>query len=96
MRIGGPQSYFFGEANPEVVVGVTSAIERMERLGAMGQSVELSHLAYRSAASWTISYTGSLAFRRVNSVMHLRDWTSVFFHKIADAACLTAEERLTA
>lgn len=95
-RIGVPQSYFFDEADPEVVAAVRTAIALMEQLGAVVRMVDLPHAAESSAASWAIAYTESFAFHRANFFARSRDYTAAFFHKIAGAACLTAEERLTA
>ncbi len=96
LRIGVPGAYFFDEAAPEVVAAVREAIAVMARLGAVVKDVDLPSSAHASAASWTIAYTESFAFHRANFFERPRDYTPAFFHKITGAACLTAEERLTA
>ncbi len=96
LRLGVPRSYFFEAVDPEVVAAVRQAIAVMQQLGAVMYEVDLPHAAYSSAASWTIAYTESFAFHRANFFARSRDYTPAFLHKITGAACLTAEERLTA
>jgi aspartyl-tRNA(Asn)/glutamyl-tRNA(Gln) amidotransferase subunit A len=96
LRLGVPSSYFFDEAAPEVVAAVRQAIEVMQQLGAVVYDVDLPYAAYGSSASWTIAYTESFAFHRDNFFARARDYTPAFLHKISGAACLTAEERITA
>ena len=96
LRIGVPRNYFFDEADPEVVAAVREAVTVMERLGAVIYEIELPLSAHASAASWTIAYTESFAFHRDNFFARSRDYTQAFLYKITGAACLTAEERLTA
>lgn len=96
LRIGVPQTFFFEALDPEAEAAVRQAIAVMESLGAQVRDVELPHAAYGSAASWTIAYTESFAFHRDNFFEHSRNYTPAFLHKITGAACLTAEERLTA
>ena len=68
----------------------------MQQLGATVREVDLPHSCYGSSASWTIAYTESFAFHRANFFARSRDYTHAFLHKITGAACLTAEERVTA
>jgi aspartyl-tRNA(Asn)/glutamyl-tRNA(Gln) amidotransferase subunit A len=68
----------------------------MQQLGASVREVDLPHSCYGSAASWTIAYTESFAFHRANFFARSCDYTHAFLHKITGAACLTAEERVTA
>jgi aspartyl-tRNA(Asn)/glutamyl-tRNA(Gln) amidotransferase subunit A len=75
---------------------VRTAIETMHQLGATVQEVDLPHSCYGSSASWTIAYTESFAFHRANFFARSRDYTHAFLHKITGAACLTAEEGVTA
>jgi aspartyl-tRNA(Asn)/glutamyl-tRNA(Gln) amidotransferase subunit A len=96
LRIGVPRTYFFEALDPEVESAVRQAIAAMEGLGAVVREVELPHSAYGSAASWAIAYTEAFAFHRNNFFERSRDYTPTFLHKITGAACLTAEERLTA
>jgi len=96
IRIGVPREYFFEEGDPEVLAAVRAAVETMRQLGAIVREVELPHAPYGPGASWAIAYTESFAFHRSNFFGRSRDYTPAFFHKIAGAAFLTAEERLTA
>jgi aspartyl-tRNA(Asn)/glutamyl-tRNA(Gln) amidotransferase subunit A len=96
LRLGVPRSYFFEAADPDVVAAVQQAIETMLHLGAMVREINLPHAQYGPSASWTIAYTESFTFHRANFFARARDYTPAFFHKIAGAACLTAEERITA
>ncbi len=68
----------------------------MQQLGATVREVDLPHSCYGSSASWSIAYTESFAFHRANFFARSRDYTHAFLHKITGAACLTAEERVTA
>jgi aspartyl-tRNA(Asn)/glutamyl-tRNA(Gln) amidotransferase subunit A len=65
-------------------------------LGAAVRPIDLPHAWLGPAASWAIAYTESFAFHRDNFFARPRDYTPAFFHKIAGAAFLTAEERITA
>lgn len=96
LRIGVPRNYFFDEADPDVVSAVREAITVMERLGAVVYEIELPLSDHASAASWAIAYTESFTFHRKNFFARSRDYTRAFLYKITGAACLTAEERLTA
>ena len=96
LRLGVPREYFFDEADPEVVTAVREAIRLMEGLGAVVYDIDLPLSAHGSAASWAIAYTESFAFHRDNFFARPRDYTPAFLHKITGAACLTAEERVTA
>jgi aspartyl-tRNA(Asn)/glutamyl-tRNA(Gln) amidotransferase subunit A len=96
VRLGIPRAYFFEAADPEVVNAVRQAIETMRQLGATVYEVDLQHVPYGPAASWTIAYTESFAFHRANFFARSHDYTPAFLHKITGAACLTAEERLIA
>jgi aspartyl-tRNA(Asn)/glutamyl-tRNA(Gln) amidotransferase subunit A len=96
VRLGVPRTYFFEDADPDVVAAVHTAVETMQQLGAVVREVDLPHACYGPAASWTIAYTESFAFHRANFFARSRDYTPPFLHKITGAACLTAEERLTA
>ena len=75
---------------------VRTAIETMQQLGATVREVDLPHSCYGSSASWSIAYSESFAFHRANFFARSRDYTPAFLHKITGAACLTAEERVTA
>jgi aspartyl-tRNA(Asn)/glutamyl-tRNA(Gln) amidotransferase subunit A len=96
IRIGVPTTYFFDDADPEVITAVWTAIETMQQLGAAIREVDLPHAWLGPAASWAIAYTESYAFHRANFFARPRDYTPAFLHKIAGAAFLTAEERITA
>jgi aspartyl-tRNA(Asn)/glutamyl-tRNA(Gln) amidotransferase subunit A len=96
LRIGVPSTYFFEDGDPEVIAAVRTAIEAMQPLGAVVRPIDLPHVCLGPAASWAIAYTESFAFHRNNFYARPRDYTPAFFHKIAGAAFLTAEERLTA
>jgi aspartyl-tRNA(Asn)/glutamyl-tRNA(Gln) amidotransferase subunit A len=96
IRIGVPQTYFFAEGDPEVMAAVRTAIDAMQPLGAVVRPIDLPHAWLGPAASWAIAYTESFAFHRDNFFARPRDYTPAFFHKIAGAAFLTAEERITA
>jgi aspartyl-tRNA(Asn)/glutamyl-tRNA(Gln) amidotransferase subunit A len=96
VRIGVPDAYFFEEADSDVVGAVRTAVQTMQQLGAVVHEVRLPHAPYGPAASWAIAYTESFAFHRANFFARPRDYTTAFLHKIAGAACLTAEERVTA
>jgi aspartyl-tRNA(Asn)/glutamyl-tRNA(Gln) amidotransferase subunit A len=96
LRLGVPRSYYFEYADPDVVTVVHTAIETMQQLGATVREIDLPHSCYGSSASWTIAYTESFAFHRANFFARSRDYTHAFLHKITGAACLTAEERVTA
>jgi aspartyl-tRNA(Asn)/glutamyl-tRNA(Gln) amidotransferase subunit A len=96
IRVGVPSAYFFEEGDPEVMAAVRAAIDAMPPLGAVVGPIELPHAWLGPAASWAIAYTESFAFHRDNFYARPRDYTPAFFHKIAGAAFLTAEERITA
>jgi Asp-tRNA(Asn)/Glu-tRNA(Gln) amidotransferase A subunit family amidase len=96
IRIGVPRTYFFEDGDPEVIAAVRAAIEAMRPLGATIQQVDLPHARLGPAASWAIAYTEAFAFHRDNFFARPRDYTMAFLHKIAGAAFLTAEERITA
>ena len=96
LRLGVPRSYYFEHADPEVVAAVRTAIATMQQLGATVREIDLPHSCYGSSASWSIAYTESFAFHRANFFARSRDYTHAFLHKITGAACLTAEERVTA
>jgi aspartyl-tRNA(Asn)/glutamyl-tRNA(Gln) amidotransferase subunit A len=96
LRIGVPRTFYFEAIDPEVESAVRQAIDLMASLGADVREIDLPHSAYGPAASWTIAYTESFAFHRDNFFKRPRDYTPAFLHKITGAACLTAEERLTA
>jgi aspartyl-tRNA(Asn)/glutamyl-tRNA(Gln) amidotransferase subunit A len=95
-RLGIPSTFYFEHADPDVVTAVRTAIETMQQLGATVREVDLPHSCYGSSASWSIAYTESFAFHRANFFARSRDYTHAFLHKITGAACLTAEERVTA
>ena len=96
LRIGVPRNYFFDAVDPDVIGAVRDAIATMEDLGAQIYEIELPTCEYASAASWALAYTESFAIHRDNFFARSRDYTAAFLHKITGAACLTAEERLTA
>ena len=96
VRVGVPSSFFFDDADPEVVAGVRAAIEVLRGLGAEIREIDLPHAQYGPSASWTIAYSESFAFHRANFFARPRDYTPPFLHKITAAACLTGEERVTA
>jgi aspartyl-tRNA(Asn)/glutamyl-tRNA(Gln) amidotransferase subunit A len=96
IRLGIPRTYYFEYADPDVVAAVHTAIETMRQLGASVCEVDLPHARYGPAASWTIAYSESFALHRANFLARSRDYTPAFLHKITGAACLTAEERVTA
>jgi aspartyl-tRNA(Asn)/glutamyl-tRNA(Gln) amidotransferase subunit A len=96
LRVGVPRTIFVEALDPEVESSVRQAIEMLAALGAMVREVDLPHSAYGSCASWSIAYSESFAFHRDNFFQRSRDYTPAFLHKVTGAACLTAEERLTA
>ena len=96
LRVGVPKEYFFDRADPGVVASVRDAVALMQKLGAEIHEVELPWSALSSSASWTIAYTESFAIHRSRFFARSRDYTSAFLHKVAGAACLTAEEHLIA
>jgi aspartyl-tRNA(Asn)/glutamyl-tRNA(Gln) amidotransferase subunit A len=96
IRLGIPSTFYFEYADPDVVAAVRTAIETMQQLGATVREVDLPHSCYGPSASWTIAYTESFAVHRANFFARSRDYTPAFLHKITGAACLTAEERVTA
>jgi aspartyl-tRNA(Asn)/glutamyl-tRNA(Gln) amidotransferase subunit A len=96
VRLGVPRSYFFAAAHPEVIAAVDEAINTLQQLGAVVYEVELPHAQYGPSTSWAIAYTESFAFHRANFFARARDYTPAFLHKITGAACLTAEECITA
>lgn len=96
IRLGVPRAYFFEAADPEVIAAVDQAITTIQQLGATVYEVDLPHAQYGSSASWTIAYTEAFAFHRANFFARARDYTPAFLHKITGAACLTAEEHITA
>jgi aspartyl-tRNA(Asn)/glutamyl-tRNA(Gln) amidotransferase subunit A len=96
LRIGVPRTYFFEGGEPEVITAVRTATEAMRRLGASVHEIDLPHAFLGPAASWAIAYTEAFAFHRKNFFARPRDYTPAFLHKIAGAAFLTAEERITA
>ena len=96
IRLGLPRSYYFDQADAEVVGAVRTAIATMQQLGARVYDIDLPHSCYGSSASWAIAYTESFVYHRDNFFARSRDYTTAFLHKITGAACLTADERLTA
>jgi aspartyl-tRNA(Asn)/glutamyl-tRNA(Gln) amidotransferase subunit A len=96
LRIGVPRTFFFEDGDPEVIAAVRAAIDAMRPLGAAVRQIDLPQAWLGPAASWAIAYTESFAFHRDNFFARPRDYTPAFFHKIAGAAFLTAEERITA
>ena len=95
VRIGVPRSYFFEEADPDVLRAVNGAIRTMREAGADLYEIDLPHAEHGSAASWTIAYSEAFAFHRNNFLERPGDYTPAFLHKISSAAFLTAEERVT-
>lgn len=96
VRLGIPRSYFFEDGDPDVMATVRAAVETMRELGAVIREVDLPHARFGPSASWAIAYSESFAFHRANFFARPRDYTAAFLHKIAGAAFLTAEERITA
>lgn len=96
LRVGVPRNYFFEKVDPEVARVVREAIAVIEGLGAAARDIELPACAYASAASWALAYTESFAIHRANFFTRAKDYTPAFYHKIAGAAFLSAEERLLA
>ena len=96
LRVGAPRTFYFEALDPEVESAVRQAIEALASLGADVREVDLPLSAYGSSASWSIAYTEAFAFHRDNFFQRACDYTPAFLHKITGAACLTAEERLTA
>ncbi|MBI4505002.1 MAG: hypothetical protein HY691_05665 [Chloroflexi bacterium] len=96
LRLGLPRGFFFAQSDSEVVAALHAAVEVMERLGAEVREVEVPHAAYGLAASWAIAYSEAFAFHRAGFLARPREYTPAFLHKITGAACLTAEERVTA
>ena len=96
IRLGVPRAYYFEHADPDVIAAVHTAIATMQHLGATVREVDLSHSCYGSSASWSIAYSEAFAFHRTNFFARAHDYTPAFLHKITAAACLTAEERVTA
>jgi len=96
VRIGVPRTFFLESIGAEVLAAVRAAIEVLKGLGANIYEVDMLHARFGPVASWTIAYTEAFAFHRGNFFARPRDYTPAFLHKIASAACLTAEERITA
>ncbi len=96
VRLGVPRQYYAEDADPEVVAAVRAAITAMEQLGATIHDVDLPSSCFGPSASWAIAYTESFAYHRTNFFARSRDYTHAFLHKVTGAACLTAEERVTA
>ncbi|HSF33765.1 MAG TPA: amidase [Candidatus Tectomicrobia bacterium] len=96
IRIGVPRTYFFEHGDPEVIAAVRTAIEAMQQLGASVCDIDLPHAFLGPAASWAIAYSESFTYHRANFFARARDYTPAFLHKIAGAAFLAAEERITA
>lgn len=96
IRVGVPRGYFFDDGDETVIGAVREAISLMEALGAQVHEVDLPWSVYSSSASWAIAYTESFVIHRARFFERARDYTSAFLHKVAGAACLTIEERLTA
>jgi aspartyl-tRNA(Asn)/glutamyl-tRNA(Gln) amidotransferase subunit A len=96
LRVGVPREYFFDGADPSVISAVRDAVAVMEQLGAEIHEVELPWSAFSSSASWAIAYIESFAIHRARFFARARDYTPAFLHKVAGAACLSAEEHLTA
>src|SRR5262245_10135967 len=96
IRLGVPRAYYFEHTDSEVVAAVHTAVTTMQQLGATVREVDLPHSCYGASASWSIAYSESFAFHRANFFARSRDYTPAFLHKITGAACLTAEERVTA
>lgn len=96
IRIGLPRTYFFENADSEVVTAVEEAAKRFQNMGAEVVKVDLPHVEYGSAASFTIAYAESLAFHRESFIERSIDYTPGFIGKISSVAFLSAEEHLTA
>ncbi|HEX2170847.1 MAG TPA: amidase [Dehalococcoidia bacterium] len=97
LRIGVPRAFFFEDADPEVIRTVEESLSLFARdLGAEIREIELPHAGFGPSASWSIAYSESFAYHRDNFFARPRDYTPPFLHKITAAACLTAEERVTA
>ena len=96
VRLGVPRGFYFDDADPEVVAAVRTAVTAMQALGATVQEVDLPHARFGPSASWAIAYTESFAYHRANFFTRSRDYTHAFLRKITAAACLTAEEQVTA
>ncbi len=96
IRLGVPRDFYFDDADSEVVTAVRTAVTAMQALGATVQEVDLPHSRFGPSASWAIAYTESFAYHRDNFFARSREYTHAFLHKITAAACLTAEERVTA
>lgn len=96
IRIGVPRSYFFEDADPEIIAAVRTAIETIGGLGATVYEIDLAHAEYGSASSWAIAYTEAFAYHRPNFFGRANDYTPAFLNRISSAAFLTAEEFITA
>lgn len=96
IRLGVPRTYFFDDGDPEVIAAVRTAIEAMRQLGASVREIDLPRARYGPAASWAIAYSEAFAYHRANFFARPRDYTPAFLHKITGAACLTADELVTA
>ncbi|MGE3538033.1 MAG: amidase [Candidatus Tectimicrobiota bacterium] len=96
LRLGIPRTFFFAHADPEVISAVHTAITLLQQLGVSLYDIDLPHACYGPSASWSIAYSEAFAWHRSNFFARARDYTTAFLHKITAAACLTAEERVTA
>jgi len=96
IRIGLPRTYFFENADSEVVIAVEEASKRFQNIGADVVKVDLPFAQYGPAASFTIAYAESLAFHHEGFIKRSTEYSPGFISKISSVAFLSAEEHLTA
>jgi len=94
VRVGVPHGYFMDGLDPEVAAAMHAAIRQLTSLGADVIPIELPASVFAPAASWTIAYSESFVFHRPWFETKSRDYTPAFFHKIAAAGLMSAEERI--
>jgi len=94
VRVGVPHRYFMDDLDPEVEAAMHAAIRQLAALGADIIPIELPASEFAPAASWTIAYSESFVYHRPWFETKSRDYTPAFFHKVAAAGLMSAEERI--
>lgn len=96
VRLGVPRTYFFDDVDPEVRKGVEDALSTLRALGATVVDIDLPYVEFGRAAQWALAYSESYVLHRRGFIEHASEYGASFFHKIAGAAFLTAEELVIA
>jgi len=94
VRVGIPHGYFMDGLDPEIAAAMQAALHQLAALGADVIPIELPASVFAPAASWTIAYSESFVFHRPWFETKSRDYTPAFYHKIAAAGLMSAEERI--